>query len=115
MANMKLKLKVRQILIDHIKDNKLSATGCKLLHEMLWNWLAKAPTKHKYDWPGWAVCREYKINPVTDCFACLYVNGRGCALCPCEGACSNGFKIWYKSKDLSERKRLALIIANSWR
>lgn len=115
MANMKLKLKVRQILIDHIDENRLSKTGCKLLHEMLWNWLAKAPTKSKHDWPGWDVCREYKITHVTNCFACLYTAKRTCDSCPCKDACSDEFKIWHKSKDLAERKRLALVIANSWR
>lgn len=51
------------------------------LHRVMWNWLAKNPTKQKGDWPGW---KNIKENVMDHCFACQYAidKGEDCTFCP---------------------------------
>lgn len=61
-------------------------------HRYMWRWIARNPSQHKSDWPGWAtLIKEYGYPGTTfNCLACeiaCNAAGRGnmCLACPIDG------------------------------
>jgi hypothetical protein len=87
-------------------------------HEALWNWLAKNPTKEKWDWPGFATMQKLDLpHPHLSCFLCedpimgCSKGGSNCPLLSCMDS-PGAYKRWNDAIDPIIRSRLAIIIAN---
>lgn len=56
-------------------------------HKEMWIWIAKNPTKHKMDWPGWEKWGSPYVKISAGCFACQYdleqsMTAISCTNCP---------------------------------
>lgn len=96
------------------------------LHKELWEWLARNPQKHKYQWPRWSQNRgsidagkffcvacffntEHKkpSDPVGECTCCpICINGRDTL----KGCMGGLFEKWFLETDLVKKAEVARII-----
>lgn len=91
------------------------------LHRKLWDWLAKHPTKQKWNWPEWKNNGGTIEEVTADCFGCesSYRDLDGDIICPLCRECYRhhpevclygNYHKWNWSDDAKERRRLARII-----